>query len=345
MIGKLPPLFDGIIDVDVYAALRHFARRRVAPGDVIVAQGEPADSLLCVVEGELAIRAGATELGVARAGDVVGEMALFEDSTRSASVIAATDAELLVLTRDGYEKLRDVVHPLAQAVELRALQLQVRRLRGVGDRIAELASGQPLAYRRPSDVFFAAVTSLFGRGGRFSTERVDPLPGMRKNPLFADAPEDALVRIAAELTAQAWGPGAFLCTEGEVGDAMYLLEDGDVDVVVATEADRVEHLVTLHRGAAFGMVSLAEDAPRMSSCIAKTRVVVQRLGKDGWERLVREPFLAGTVFRRAMIRAISEQLAYSNGQLQAYERKGLDYGTLLRASAGVEAHGPFVRRS
>jgi CRP/FNR family cyclic AMP-dependent transcriptional regulator len=68
-------------------------------GEVIFAAGDSADAMYVVLEGEVDIRIGSISLDIARSGDIVGEMALVDLSTRSASVIALTPARLARIDR------------------------------------------------------------------------------------------------------------------------------------------------------------------------------------------------------------------------------------------------------
>ncbi|MEV6678190.1 peptidase domain-containing ABC transporter [Streptomyces erythrochromogenes] len=83
--------------------------RAVAAGETVVRQGEPAGGMYVVVKGVLRVsveQAGASrEVGLLRTGDVFGEVSLFESSPRTATVEATTDAELLELETDVYNRL------------------------------------------------------------------------------------------------------------------------------------------------------------------------------------------------------------------------------------------------
>jgi CRP-like cAMP-binding protein len=346
MPPALPPLFQSLNDVDVYTALRHFREVDVGDGQTVLEEGTTADTMLIVVAGALDLSARGVWLGRAEVGDIVGETSLFEHKLRTATATAHGATRLMVLERSGYERLRDVLHPMAQVLEATSLDLQVARLRNLGDRIAELSEGQRQEPRMPGAGFFSAVTNMFGRGGIFSAETIDTLVSLRKCPPFADVEEEVLGPIADRLTPVVYGAGAFVCTEGEMSDQMFFLDEGDVDVVVATQEDRVQHLTTLKPGAAFGMVTLAQRRPRMSSCIARTRVVALALDLESWEALIADPYFTGSVFRRAMIRVLAEQVGYTNRQLAALSEAAMDTtGKIRRATAALEAHGEYLART
>ena len=76
----------------------------VEPGDVIFYKGAPSKSLIIVEEGEVEAFAesgeGATVLGSAGAGSVMGELGFLDGQPRANHVRAATACRLRKLTRD-----------------------------------------------------------------------------------------------------------------------------------------------------------------------------------------------------------------------------------------------------
>jgi len=338
MTRALDSLFDGMNDVDRTIGLRVCEERSVEAGDVVLRAGEPARGLLCVLDGKFDVRSGSSVVGRVGPGDLVGEMALFQEAARTASVVATTPGRILVLPRQGYERLRDVMHPLAVAVEQHAIDLQSNRLRSVSDRIARLAEECPMPFSRPSERFFASLKSLFGLGGVSVAAQIDAIGALARSSIFADAPREALGAVARHFRPAAYDAGHLLCIEGEMGQAMYILAKGEVDVVVATAENQVKELARLRLGAVFGMLALAQDRPRMATCVARTSVVTLVLDQGRWDDLVSEPGLAGSTFRRALLRSLNDQLAYANKRLARYEALARDDSDLLLAGAGVDTH-------
>lgn len=306
------PLYEGLNDVDLYTARRHFQERALVAGEAVFIEGDPADSLVYVLDGSLTISVQGIDIDQVGPGDILGETALFQAGHRLATATAFKSGHILVLQRLGYEALRDVMHPAAATLERIIFELQATRLRALNDRISLLGPAR-VDVRRPGEWFFGAISALFGRGGVFSPDRVPAEATMRKSRMFAEASDEALGLIAPAFSAESYGPGSVLCTEGEPGECMFLLDEGEVEVVTTAE-ERVLTLATLRPGAAFGMIALIENRPRMSSCISRTRVVVQRLPLSKFHELMAEPYVAGSVFRRALIKVLMEQIALGNAQ-------------------------------
>ena len=84
----------------------------VAPGTVIFRQGDPGDKFYLIRTGRVRVfrqDAGLeTELAVLQAGDDFGEMALFMEEPRSATVAALEETRLMVLSKEQFQSiLRD----------------------------------------------------------------------------------------------------------------------------------------------------------------------------------------------------------------------------------------------
>jgi NTE family protein len=82
-------------------------RQDLVRGEMLVAQGDPSDSLYIVLHGALAVRRSGDSLPIAelRAGELIGEIGFFANLPRTANVIAIRDTSVLVLTREAYQTL------------------------------------------------------------------------------------------------------------------------------------------------------------------------------------------------------------------------------------------------
>jgi NTE family protein len=102
------PVLRGLSDELLERLAGGVAEVHVAAGDWIMREGDAADGLFIVRSGRVdVIDEGPPEIlvRVLRRGDVLGELALLREGTRSASVRARRDTELLELGRAGFEAL------------------------------------------------------------------------------------------------------------------------------------------------------------------------------------------------------------------------------------------------
>ncbi len=100
-------LFQGLADEDREALAARLAEKTFKSGDIVFSQGDEGSSMYIVQSGAVQIYlpssgkdAPPVVLKDLRTGEYFGELAIFDDKPRSASVRALTDTVLLELTRD-----------------------------------------------------------------------------------------------------------------------------------------------------------------------------------------------------------------------------------------------------
>lgn len=76
----------------------------------------PADKAYLIVDGEVSVRKGKTEIARLGPGDVIGEMAIVEHKLRSASVVSVTPLEVIHFTRESLEELLEEVPAFGEAI-------------------------------------------------------------------------------------------------------------------------------------------------------------------------------------------------------------------------------------
>jgi ATP-binding cassette subfamily B protein len=83
-----------------------------------------------------------------------------------------------------------------------------------------------------------------------------------------------------------YAPGDTIIRQGDVGDKLYLIDRGQVEVTAQHDAAGEQHLNTLHDGDYFGEIALLLDIPRTASVRALGPVQVLSLSKADFRALV-----------------------------------------------------------
>ncbi|MCC7535577.1 MAG: cyclic nucleotide-binding domain-containing protein [Deltaproteobacteria bacterium] len=110
-LERLPafPLFSGLSRADFGALTRKLLPLDVDARELVVCEGDPADSMYVVVEGRVRVerktKHGVEFVAHLAEGDVFGEMATLLDAPRQASVVAETDLKLLALSASDVRRL------------------------------------------------------------------------------------------------------------------------------------------------------------------------------------------------------------------------------------------------
>ena len=69
------------------------------PRAVIFQRGDPSDCMYAVIEGEVDILVNEQVIDTARSGTLIGEMAMIDNSPRSATAVAKTRAKLVPVSQ------------------------------------------------------------------------------------------------------------------------------------------------------------------------------------------------------------------------------------------------------
>lgn len=119
-------------------------------GEIVIRQGEVGDCLFVIQEGrvEVVVERGGKEtiLRELGAGDMVGEMAIFDRIVRSATVRAKGQARLLTVDKKNF--LRRVNED--PSIAFRIVEIMSRRVRDMSQEVVELRSRLEAIERPPS---------------------------------------------------------------------------------------------------------------------------------------------------------------------------------------------------
>ena len=135
---KSSPLLSDFDDGDLARLAEVMELVGFAKGDPVFDQETGGDSLFLITAGQVGVvRKTAKEktrerlLAVVGAGECIGEMALADGGTRSASVIALEPVEALRLEAAVYQSMRDTDPKLAIKLSLGIFRLLSKRLRQI----------------------------------------------------------------------------------------------------------------------------------------------------------------------------------------------------------------------
>lgn len=135
-----------------------------------------------------------------------------------------------------------------------------------------------LAGDRWALIVFGSVLPVLGAFSWRSLSRMDRAPAgpelelLRSLPLFEPLPPPTLEYLAGKLMRRRFGAGETILTQGERGDAFFVIADGTVHVSPAEGAPK-----RLGPGESFGEIALLREVPRTATVVATTDVEVLEL--------------------------------------------------------------------
>ncbi|HSN29402.1 MAG TPA: cyclic nucleotide-binding domain-containing protein [Kofleriaceae bacterium] len=105
--------------------LRRFTSHDVAPGTVVIDEGEEGRGLFVVLSGELDVTRGGVPLGGLKPGDVFGEMSIVRNARTAATVVPTRPSTVLFLAREyvsrivaGVPEIKSYLEALAEDREI-----------------------------------------------------------------------------------------------------------------------------------------------------------------------------------------------------------------------------------
>ena len=117
---------------------------------------------------------------------------------------------------------------------------------------------------------------------------LDAIEVLRTVPLFQQVPEVDLQALAQLVRERSHTKGAVILSQGDSGDALFLIRTGQVKVTVIAENGREVILSVLGGGSFFGEMALLDGGPRTASVIAEGPVVCLTIGRTRFLKLLRE---------------------------------------------------------
>ena len=235
-------------------------------GECVFRQGEPGETMYLVQSGavEIVRRNGddATVLALLEAGAYFGEMALLDSRPRSSDAVAAMRTRLVSFTRasllDRLGKDPAVAMHLLRVFCRRIAQTNLRRSRaGIVDEPDEAG---PRETRREAAVENPAHSARAA---------LDFFLGLEESEQFQE--------------------GETLFRQGDRGDALYVILDGQVDMYDESPTGRYL-LASLGAGEIIGEMSLITDQPRSATVVTTAPARLLRVSKESFlDRIAAQP--------------------------------------------------------
>lgn len=123
------PLFQGLSRKELVQLARVSEDLEVEAGQVLCKEGEIGHEFFVIVDGEIEVKRKGRQLALRGGGEFVGEIALLEDTRRTATVTAKTPLRFFVLTQADFQHLVNE-NPSVERKVTRAL---ARRLAELSD--------------------------------------------------------------------------------------------------------------------------------------------------------------------------------------------------------------------
>ncbi len=136
------PIFGGLTVAEAAEFFEVAHENSIAKGANLFREGDDGDSLLVILEGEVAVTRKGIELAKLSKHNVLGEMSLMgEGEVRSATATALSDVKVLNVPSKRVQKMLKADHVAALKVVANLAQVMSKRLAAISDRFVSVSGG------------------------------------------------------------------------------------------------------------------------------------------------------------------------------------------------------------
>mgnify|MGYP001619925447 FL=1 len=133
-----------------------------------------------------------------------------------------------------------------------------------------------------------------------------------RTPLFSDLGRDELVTLIGKVRYQTVSQGEFVFKEGDSGDSIYIINNGEVEIISRDRRGNDVALATLKEGDFFGEFGFFSNARREASVRAKSPAsLLEIVKKDIADIIERHRRVAGVIFDFYKERVVDRLMALS----------------------------------
>src|SRR5215472_10808169 len=157
----------------------------------------------------------------------------------------------------------------------------------------------------------------------------------RSAPIFGGLEGRSLQRVASALEEHDFPAGSTIFHAGELGRTMYLLAQGEVEVIATSAEGKRIALVKLGPGECFGEMALIELQPRSATVRVRKKAKAYSLNNMDLYNLYREDNYAYVIVLQNICRILSRRLRKAGGRICNF----------VAASAGRRAADKKSRRA
>ena len=147
---------------------------------------------------------------------------------------------------------------------------------------------------------------------------------LREIGLFGALSDEVLGRLAENLREVRFGPGEVIFHEGDPAHEMFVVLDGEVEVMKKSRKGRLQRVAILGPPDAFGEMSIIDVQPRSATVrtLAPSRLL--RLSTEDLDHLYRHDLKAYALIILNIARDLSRRLRVTDGILADFTANMLD---------------------
>ncbi|MFH1729449.1 MAG: cyclic nucleotide-binding domain-containing protein [Pseudomonadota bacterium] len=152
----------------------------------------------------------------------------------------------------------------------------------------------------------------------------EALSRLRKLDIFNNLDDKEFNFIISKLNRRVLKKDTIICDEGDSGDDMFLLFEGNIKISKTVAGKYEETLAEIEAPSVFGMVSLVDGSERSAKCLATTDVTLLTLKKTDFDIMLAKSDVVANKVLFNITKSMSSQLRMANQKLADLYSNPLD---------------------
>jgi len=133
-------------------------------------------------------------------------------------------------------------------------------------------------------------------------------------PFFEDFSSDELEYFSRNTSLRSFPEQTTLFESGDIGDALFFIVEGSVEVHLETNEAKPLIIATFYRGSCVGEMAIVDDYPRSATILVKEPSELLILTRNRFESICKENPPVGIKFLRGIAKSLSVRLRKTTGR-------------------------------
>lgn len=136
-----------------------------------------------------------------------------------------------------------------------------------------------------------------------------------KSQFFAEFSQEDISILSGYMEVYRAQPGEILIREGDAGDFMLLIVEGEIDILKKDQRGGQQHMTSAGPGMTLGEMSMIDGEPRFATCMASQTTTFAVLTRDNMAKIILDHQSLGSKILVKMVTMLSLRLRQTSARL------------------------------
>ncbi len=136
-----------------------------------------------------------------------------------------------------------------------------------------------------------------------------------KSQFFAEFSREDIAILSGYMEVYRAQPGEIIIREGDQGDFMVLIVEGEVDILKKSHHAEQQHMTSAGPGMTLGEMSMIDGEPRFATCMASQPTAFAALTRDNMAKIILDHPGLGSKILVKMVTMLSLRLRQTSARL------------------------------